>query len=86
MVVAPVDPAKSEAGGIVLARGAGTVHAHLVSSVDPVGKRVRISNDRGLVNGWSSHDRVCGVRVAGDGVTRSKVAGETLAADSDDSS
>ncbi|WP_369148667.1 S26 family signal peptidase [Streptomyces sp. R44] len=86
MVVAPVDPSKLEAGDIVLARVAGTVHLPLVSSVDPAGKRVQISNNRGLVNGWTSHDRVFAICVAIDGVTRAEVAGKTLAADSDDSS
>lgn len=41
VVVAPVDPAKLEVGDIVLARVAGTVYLHLVSSVDRARKRVR---------------------------------------------
>ncbi|MGY3684787.1 hypothetical protein ACVWXU_008410 [Streptomyces sp. TE33382] len=86
VVVAPVDPSKVEVGDIVLARVAGSVYLHLVSSVDLAGKRVQISNNRGLVNGWTSHDRVFGICVTVDGVTRSKVAGKTLTADSDDSS
>ncbi|MFG3532342.1 S26 family signal peptidase [Streptomyces sp. NPDC047917] len=85
VVVAPVDPSKLEVGDIVLARVAGTVYLHLVSSVDPAGKRVQISNNRGRVNGWTSHDRVFGICVAVDGVTRPKVAGRTPAADSTDS-
>lgn len=86
VVVAPVDPSKLEAGDIVLARVAGTVYLHLVSSVDAARKRVQISNNRGLVNGWTSHDRVFGICVTVDGVTRSGATGKTLAADSNDSS
>ncbi|MES9510441.1 S24/S26 family peptidase [Streptomyces sp. NPDC000609] len=86
VVVAPVDPSKPEIGDIVLARAAGTVHLHSVSSLDPARKRVQISNNRGRVNGWTSHDRVFGICVAVDGVTRPKVADKTLAADSNDSS
>lgn len=86
VVVAPVDPSKLEVGDIVLARVAGTVYLHLVSSVDLPGKRVQISNNRGRVNGWTSHDRVFGICVAVDGVTRSGAVGKTPAADSNDSS
>lgn len=86
VVVAPVDPSKLEVGDIVLARVAGTVYLHLVSSVDPAKKRVQISNNRGRTNGWTSHDRVFGICVAVDGVTRSGGEGKTLAADSNDSS
>lgn len=85
VVVAPVDPSKLEVGDIVLARVAGTVYLHLVSSVDLARKRVQISNNRGRVSGWTSHDRVFGICVAVDGVTRSGGERKTLAADSDDS-
>ncbi|WP_328457699.1 S24 family peptidase [Streptomyces sp. NBC_00386] len=84
VVVAPVDPSKLEAGDIVLARVAGTVYLHLVSSVDLARKRVQISNNRGRVNGWTSHDRVFGICVAVDGVARSGAVGKTLAADSNE--
>ncbi|WP_229928141.1 hypothetical protein [Kitasatospora indigofera] len=47
---------------------------------------MQISNNRGRVNGWTSHDRVFGICVAVDGVTRSKVAGKSLATDSNGSS
>ncbi|MFE7621842.1 S26 family signal peptidase [Streptomyces sp. NPDC057496] len=80
VIVAPVDPSKVEVGDIVLARVAGTVYLHLVSSVDLARKRVQISNNRGRVNGWTSHDRVFGICVAVDGVTRSGVEGKALAA------
>lgn len=86
VVVAPVDPSKLEVGDIVLARVAGTVYLHLVSSVDPARKRVQISNNRGRINGWTSHDRVFGICLTVDGVTRSGVAGKALPADSDNSS
>ncbi len=82
VVVAPVDPSNLEVGDIALARVAGTVYLHLVSSVDPARKRVQISNNRGRVNGWTSHDRVYGICVSADGATRSGAAGKTLAADS----
>ncbi|WP_406210114.1 S26 family signal peptidase [Kitasatospora sp. NBC_01560] len=80
VVVAPVDPSKLEVGDIVLARVAGTVYLHLVSSVDLARKRVQISNNRGRVNGWTSHDRVFGMCVSVDGVTRSGIVGKVLAA------
>ncbi|MFE6064006.1 S26 family signal peptidase [Streptomyces sp. NPDC056431] len=83
VVVAPVDPSKVEVGDIVLARVAGTVYLHLVSSVDPARKRVQISNNRGRVNGWTSHARVFGICVAVDGAARSGVADKTRATDSD---
>lgn len=87
VIVAPVDPSKVEVGDIVLARVAGTVYLHLVSSVDLARKRVQISNNRGRVNGWTSHDRVFGICVTVDGITRSGAEGKTLAAaDSDDPS
>ncbi|MEV4943419.1 S26 family signal peptidase [Streptomyces zaomyceticus] len=86
VVVAPVDPSKVETGDIVLVRVAGTVYLHLVSSVDPARKRVQISNNRGRVNGWTSHARVFGICTAVDGVARSGVAGKMLAAHSDDAS
>jgi len=70
LVVAPVDPTKLEVGDIVLARVAGTVYLHLVSSLDQTRNRVQISNNRGRVNGWTSHDRVFGICVAVAGVTR----------------
>ncbi|WP_051820112.1 S24/S26 family peptidase [Streptomyces flavochromogenes] len=77
VVVAPVDPAKVEVGDIVLARVAGTVYLHRVSSVDPARKRVQISNNRGRVNGWTSHARVFGICVAVDGVARPGVTDKT---------
>ncbi|MFJ7586660.1 S26 family signal peptidase [Streptomyces sp. NPDC097617] len=77
VVVAPADPSRLEVGDIVLARVAGTVYLHLVSSLDPARKRVRISNNRGRVNGWTGHDRVFGICVAVDGVPRAGAAART---------
>lgn len=80
VVVAPVDPSKLEVGDIVLARVAGTVYLHLVSSLDRTRNRVQISNNRGRVNGWTSHDRVFGICVAVDGVPRAGSANKVRAA------
>jgi hypothetical protein len=80
VVVAPVDPAKLEVGDIVLARVAGTVYLHLISALEPARKRVQISNNRGRVNGWTSHDRVYGICISVDGVPRPG-ATEKLAAE-----
>jgi hypothetical protein len=83
VIVAPVDPSKVEVGDIVLARVAGTVYLHLVSALEPSKKRVQISNNRGRINGWTSHERVFGICVAVDGVPRAGAADKTLAAASD---
>jgi len=77
VVVGPVDPAKVEVGDIVLARVAGAVYLHLVSAVDRPRKRVQISNNRGRVNGWTSHDRVFGICLSVDGVPRTGAQGKT---------
>src|SRR3954466_15141233 len=61
VTVAPVDPAKVEAGDIVLARVAGRVYLHLVSAVDAAAGRVQISNNRGRVNGWTGRARIYGI-------------------------
>jgi hypothetical protein len=76
VTVAPVDPAKVEVGDIVLARVAGTVYLHLVSAVDASGARVQISNNRGRVNGWTSHARVFGLCVAVEGRPRPRTTGK----------
>jgi hypothetical protein len=78
VTVAPVDPRKVETGDIVLARVAGTVYLHLVSATDPAKGRVQISNNRGRVNGWTTHARVYGICVAVDGVPRPHVKGKLL--------
>ena len=64
VTVAPVDPGALKVGDIVLAKVAGTVYLHLVSAIDASRKRVQISNNRGRINGWTSHDRVYGICVA----------------------
>lgn len=78
VVVAPVDPSKLEVGDIVLARVTGTVYLHLVSAVDQARQRVQISNNRGRVNGWTSHDRVFGICLAVEGVARTGAEAKTL--------
>jgi hypothetical protein len=82
VTVAPVDPSKLEVGDIVLARVAGTTYLHLVSAVDQANARVRISNNRGRVNGWTGHSRVFGICTAVEGVARPGAAGKTVSADS----
>jgi len=77
VTVAPVDPTRVEVGDIVLARVAGTTYLHLVSAVDGAHSRVQISNNRGRVNGWTSHARVYGICTAVDGVPRPRIAGKT---------
>ena len=77
VTVAPVDPALVEPGDIVLARVAGSVYLHLVTAVD--GKRVQIGNNRGRINGWTSHARVFGLCVDVDGVRRRNIDGKIVA-------
>ncbi len=72
--VGPADPARIEAGDIVLARVHGTVYLHLVLAVDAARRRVQIGNNRGGVNGWTAHDRVFGICLAVDGVPRAGAA------------
>jgi hypothetical protein len=73
VTVAPVDPGAVEVGDIVLVRVAGSTYLHLVSAVDHRAGRVRISNNRGRVNGWTSHARVYGICTAVDGVPRPRI-------------
>jgi hypothetical protein len=76
VTVGPVDPTTVEVGDIVLARVAGTTYLHLVSAVDAGSARVQISNNRGRVNGWTSHSRVFGICTAVDGVRRPRIDGK----------
>lgn len=76
VTVAPVDPARVEVGDVVLARVAGAVYLHLVSAVDAGTGRVRISNNRGRVNGWTTYARVYGICTAVEGVGRPRIAGK----------
>lgn len=77
--VVPVDPARVEAGDIVLARVAGTVYLHLVSAVDHGAGRVQVSSNRGRVNGWTTHARVFGICTSVDGVARPRIEGKVKA-------
>lgn len=79
VTVAPVDVTRVEVGDIVLARVSGTVYLHLVSALDASTGRVQISNNRGRVNGWTSHDRIFGICTAVDRRPRPRVEGKTLA-------
>jgi hypothetical protein len=82
VVVAPVDAVRVEPGDIVLARVSGTVYLHLVSALDRAAGRVQISNNRGRVNGWTTHARVYGICVAVDGRPRPRTAGKLRDPDS----
>ena len=80
--LAPVDPSKLEIGDIVLVRISGNILLHLVSAVDQTHRRVRISNNRGKVNGWASTDKVYGICVAVDGEPRPRTTGKLRTAGS----
>jgi hypothetical protein len=75
VTVSPVDPAALEVGDIVLCRVAGATYLHLVSAVDARG-RVQISNNRGRINGWTSHLKVFGICTTVDGVRRPRLDGK----------
>jgi hypothetical protein len=77
--VEPVDATKVEVGDIVLVRVAGTTYLHLVSAVDHDRARVQISNNRGRVNGWTSHARVYGICTLVNDVPRPRTQGKTIA-------
>jgi hypothetical protein len=83
VTVVPVRPELVEPGDIVLARVAGSVYLHLVSAVDHERRRVQIGNNRGRVNGWTSHARVYGICTSVDAVARQRVAGKIRNADDD---
>jgi SOS-response transcriptional repressor LexA len=77
VTVAPAIPANLEPGDIVLARVAGTTYLHLISAVDHARQRVQISNNRGRVNGWTTHARVYGICTAVAGRPRPRTSGKT---------
>ncbi len=74
VTVSPVKAEAVEPGDIVLCRVAGTTYLHLVSAVDA--GRVQISNNRGRVNGWTSHSKVFGICTEVEGVTRPRLNGK----------
>jgi hypothetical protein len=78
VTVAPVDPGKVEIGDVVLARVAGTVYLHLVCAVEQAKGRIQIGNNRGRINGWTTHARVYGICLAVDGVPRPRTKGKVL--------
>lgn len=61
IVLSPVDPDDVAVGDIVLARVNGRHYIHLVTAVDPVKRRVQISNNHGHVNGWCAFSSVYGI-------------------------
>jgi hypothetical protein len=77
--VEPVDATKVEVGDIVLVRVAGTTYLHLVSAVDRDRARVQISNNRGRVNGWTTHARVYGICTVVNDIARPRTQGKTIA-------
>ncbi|MEU9862476.1 S26 family signal peptidase [Streptomyces sp. NPDC047971] len=79
VVVAPVAPSKLEVetSSSPTSRGRYTCNGVVRRPRQEAGQS---SNNRGHVNGWTSHDRVFGLCVAVDGVPRSGIAGKTPAA------
>jgi hypothetical protein len=77
--VEPVDATKVEVGDIVLVRVAGTTYLHLRSGVDHDRARVQISNNRGRVNGWTSHARAYGICTLVNDIARPRTHGKTMA-------
>lgn len=49
-------------GDIVLAKVKGRYYLHLVTAVEESKRRVQISNNHGHVNGWTSFDKVKGIK------------------------
>ena len=86
VTVTPVRPELLEPGDIVLARVAGSVYLHLVSAVDHERQRVQVSNNRGRVNGWTSHARVYGICTRVDAAPRPRLDGKIRNADDEASS
>lgn len=76
VTVSPVDPARVEVGDIVLCRVAGSTYLDLVSAVDAQAGRVQIANNRGCINGWTSHAKVLGICTAIEGVGRPRLHGK----------
>lgn len=59
VTVRPVDGSTVKKGDIVVAKVNGRVYLHLVSAV--ANGSVQISNNKGKVNGWTSHRNVFGI-------------------------
>ncbi len=62
VTVEPIDleTAQLAVGDIVLARVKGVMRLHLVTAIDLPRRRAQISNNHGLINGWTGFDRVFG--------------------------
>jgi hypothetical protein len=56
--VAPVDPASLEVGDIVLCKVNGRQYLHLIKARN--GDRFQIGNNKGRINGWTSHNAIYG--------------------------
>jgi hypothetical protein len=56
--VAPVDPTTLEVGDIVLCKVNGRQYLHLIKARN--GDRFQIGNNRGRINGWTSHNSIYG--------------------------
>lgn len=62
VILAPIKKnTKLHKGDVVLARVHGNVYLHKISAIE--GNRYQISNNRGLVNGWTTRDKVYGIKV-----------------------
>lgn len=60
VTVRPCNGDALKVGDVAFARVAGVLRLHLVTAVDPVKRRVQISNNHGHVNGWTGFDKVYG--------------------------
>ena len=58
VTLVPCDPKDLEAGDIVLTKVRGTVYLHLIKAIK--GDMVLIGNNKGKINGWTSHKNVYG--------------------------
>jgi hypothetical protein len=56
--VVPVSIAEIEVGDIVLCKVRGTEYLHIVKAIQ--GKRFKIGNNRGLINGWIGPNSIFG--------------------------
>ena len=77
VVVAPAHAPALEVGDVVLVRVSGAYYLHKVIGVDRPRQRLRIGNNRGGVNGWTSAANAVGVAVSVNGAPRPGTAGKT---------
>lgn len=74
--IAPVRPEAIEPNDIVLVRIADRTYLHKVLAVEPIRRRARIGDNRGLVNGWIDFEHVYGICIEIDGIQRPRVEGK----------